>query len=1750
MQTARIVSIFLLCVVFIKAEETINKTYSQEIASGSGTEYDQVASCCVIGEAPFHSIDNAIRNLTNNITIKITESDVVLHTKVIVENLDNIAIIGHGNSTVNCIGIGAINFISCNNVTITGVDWERCGSSNEPSYPGISFYKSSNIIIQSCSFNSSTGQAVVFSEVSGNIHITNSVFTHNKQHGGHGAAVQYSPMIAGYTQTKLVIDSCNFSYNGASKSVIFIGDSGNRELQYSCLQNSWFIGNEGVPVYLSHHKLHIKGDVLFKQNTVIAGGGIFSSSSIVEFKDKSNVIFCNNLANKCGGAISLNDSRIYFGETSLIRFTNNVATSHGGALSSSNNSFVLFGGSTMVTLQSNVAGTSGGALYCENSNVLFAENSTVTFNNNSATFGGAIHSTDFSEVSFDENTSATFTGNDTSDSEGADESNNNSTITFDKTSKVTFSDNKAKYGGAMYSRHYSKILFGGNTSIMFGNNGARYGGALYSRGHSEISCDGNATVIYNGNSASENGGAVYSYVNCNMIFDRNSKVKFSENEAKHGGAVYCRTHSKILFHGNTSVIYKENDGSKSGGAVYLYGNCNITFDGNSMVIFTNNTAAFGGAMYSGSYSEMTFYGNTTVAYNGNNASENGGAVNSYKNGNVTLDGNSKVTFGSNKAKYGGAVFSRLYSEVRFSRISKVTFSDNGAKRGAAVYSYSHCQLSFHGNTSVMYNRNYASENGGAVSSFVNCNITFNGNSKVTFGSNKAKYGGAVFSRLYSEVRFSRISKVTFSDNGAKRGAAVYSYSHCQLSFHGNTSVMYNRNYASENGGAVSSFVNCNVTFNGNSKVTFSDNRANNGGAVYSRDYSQISFNENTSVTYKMNEAIVSGGVVYSHEKCSVLFHDNSTVTFINNSATNGSALYSETYSDVSFDGTSKVTFHENKAVFGGAMFCGSYSEVSFDGNTVEEDRASAHGGAHHTRNVTSAGHSSVKFVNNEAKTGGAMYCKEYSLLLFEDNSKVEFISNIAEDGGAVSLQQSSINFATGSSATFDHNSARRSGGAIHLVDNFIMMFESKSFVIFNQNTATLHGGAIFGELKQTNKSKILSNTTSVEFSSNTALVGDDVYMHIQASCDEMCLNSSMVGLNVTHNNPPRHLALYNPATCITTTNTTNNCNTYFVDNIMLGQNIKINACVLSFHDQPARGVDFVVSGENHDHNLGRTQFVPIACNLFEGVSVTGKETSDITNFTMMITSYTNSDLEISVQLIAELSPCHPGYHYDNTTQKCVCHDDSDIMSCSGSTSTIKRGYWFGVVDGKSTVTVCPKNYCNFTCCETTNGFYQLSPVRMNQCSSHRSGTACGSCEEGYTLSFDSVECVSFGKCTNGQTVLVIVLSVIYWIVLVIAVFIMTYYHVEIGYLYVITYYYSMLEILLGQHLYASQTLYTAVSIMSSIAKVSPQFLGQFCLVKSMIGIDQEFIHYVHPLAVTIIVGIICRSARMSYKLSAFLSRGIIRVICFLLLLSYTSVTTTSLLLLRSLTFHNIAKVYTYLSPDIEYFHGRHLPYVIVAALFTLMIVIGLPLLLLLEPFLNHKINFTRFKPLLDQFQGCYRDKYRSFATYYMICRLVIVSILIINSSNDNTSQVLLLTANILVALIHLIVKPYKAKILNIFDGVVLQIIVFISVISMYDSFGSGVLSAITILFVMLPLIAFATMELIIYKENIKKIVTYCKPKPNTAKDNNIVPLSSDIGIIIDDVMRRNATIVDIQSCDDDATHYRDSFVEVMNEIED
>ena len=600
-------------------------------------------------------------------------------------------------------------------------------------------------------------------------------------------------------------------------------------------------------------------------------------------------------------------------------------------------------------------------------------------------------------------------------------------------------------------------------------------------------------------------------------------------------------------------------------------------------------------------------------------------------------------------------------------------------------------------------------------------------------------------------------------------------------------------------------------------------------------------------------------------------------------------------------------------------------------------------------------------------------------------------------------------------------------------------------------------------------------TTNFKFYDNYArTAGKSVFINVPISCNSSCLRSSIIGISkqTLQHNPlnkhittsPSKLELYRPAVCIDgSENETKECNSYYVNNIMLGQEILIDACMYDYFDQPSDAARFLVDGaDKQKYYIPGSKYVLISCNnSFKGIELIGNDTSPGLvlpfNYSIKITLHVDRISEmktISINLTVGLMSCHPGYEYNDKSHKCECYNASDIVSCSDSSSTIKRGYWFGSVTGKETVTFCPINYCNFTCCETSNGYYHLSPVRDNQCRLHRSGTTCGSCEEGYTLSFDSTNYVHVEKCTVGQKFLVIILIIVYWAVIIVAIFLIMHFKVEIGYLYAITFYYSIIDLLLSQSWYLANELYTAISIASSFTKITPQFLGEFCFATDMSGIDQQFIHYIHPTAVSLFLVVIAMLARRSHRLSYFISKGIIRVICCLLLLSYTSVATTSLLLMRPLIFFDVDKVYTYLSPDVEYLHGRHLAYVIVAVLFTLVIVIGLPFLLTLEPFLNSKINFVKIKPLLDQFQGSFKDKYRCFAAYYMICRLVIITIIIVNSSNSFIVRYSLIATCVIMALIHQIVRPYSNQFLNVLDGAVLHYMVLVSVMPLVEFFDS------------------------------------------------------------------------------------------------
>ncbi|XP_065890703.1 uncharacterized protein [Dysidea avara] len=531
---------------------------------------------------------------------------------------------------------------------------------------------------------------------------------------------------------------------------------------------------------------------------------------------------------------------------------------------------------------------------------------------------------------------------------------------------------------------------------------------------------------------------------------------------------------------------------------------------------------------------------------------------------------------------------------------------------------------------------------------------------------------------------------------------------------------------------------------------------------------------------------------------------------------------------------------------------------------------------------------------------------------------------------------------------------------------------------------------------------------------------------------------------------------------------------YCVGGIVLGQSLVFNGSTFDHFDKPAEPTQFNVECIDCLDNFrlyGNRFLVDNTTSL--SIKFSGEDIENYTNITLHLTSILYYYRQIKVTLVVELVPClgHPGFVYSKVSKECSCYDH-DVVKCTNEYGEIKRGYWFGTVNKVVTTTLCPSQYCNFIKHqETTKDYFRLSKNINDQCKLHRLGSACGECSPRYTLAYDSTDCISVDHCGTGMTVLVVVLTCLYWIVVVVGVFSLMYFNFQIssGYVYGIIYYYSMVDILLSINPYISDGAFQFINILSSFAQLTPRFLGQLCLVEGMSGIDQLFIHYCHAVAVSLLLLVFVFAARYSPRVSLFISRCILRVICLLLLLSYTSLASTSLQLLRPLIFTDINKVYTYSSPHVQYFHGRHMFYGIVAVLCELVVGIGLPLFLLLEPSLSRKINFVKIKPLLDQLQGCYKDKYRWFAAYYLICRQVIVLVMYIFNKDYHNLLFYLQTTCTVIAFIHIWIQPYKNDLLNALDGVILLIMISLINIATF-TFLQPMVTEITLVLVIFPLL--------------------------------------------------------------------------------
>ena len=699
--------------------------------------------------------------------------------------------------------------------------------------------------------------------------------------------------------------------------------------------------------------------------------------------------------------------------------------------------------------------------------------------------------------------------------------------------------------------------------------------------------------------------------------------------------------------------------------------------------------------------------------------------------------------------------------------------------------------------------------------------------------------------------------------------------------------------------------------------------------------------------------------------------------------------------------------------------------------------------------------------NNDGGDSSIVYLKDHlgNDPLIDDHNEIvinslRFTNNY---GSALYLSQCNVTFQGYSSFT---NNLAQSGAAIYFAQNSQATIGENSTLEFVNNVASLFGGAIYiivpsKCIYQGVTFTNLPNTSVVSFVNNSAeIAGDSLYFSIPESCSVVgnsSDNNSLVYIpyHFTYKQLPGSVvpeistSPYAVNLCSTECSISNVNDCFIGNGKMLGQSIYFNATVCDYYNNVSEPVQFLMEcvNCNGEYRLSDSKIL-----LHSGLSKfavsaidANRDISTNKNITIELTSVNSYEYkQLSVIISTTLSPCHGGYIFDINLQQCKCYDQ-DVIQCQQDYAEIKYGYWFGSISSAlRTSSLCPTYYCDFDKrIENRAGYYNLPNKENDQCNLHRMGMACGECTAGHTLAYDSTDCIDANNCTPGMTILLIFLTILYWIAIVAVIFGLMYLNINIslGYLYGVLFYYSIVDILLGSKLYISVGVFQLTTILSSFAKLAPQFLGKLCFVQGLSGIDQQFIHYAHALAVFLLTIVIVIAARWSMKIASIVSHCIIRVICLLLLLAYTSLASTSLQLLRPLYYHDTDDVYVYLSPSIEYFGGRHAAYGIIACGCGLIIVIGFPLLLFLQPFLRGKVNFIKIKPLLDQFQGCYKNQYHWFAAYYLVCRLLIIGIAF--ESNFNNGLYYLQTIGIIIVMIHIWIQPYQSDTLNILDGIIL-----------------------------------------------------------------------------------------------------------------
>ena len=665
---------------------------------------------------------------------------------------------------------------------------------------------------------------------------------------------------------------------------------------------------------------------------------------------------------------------------------------------------------------------------------------------------------------------------------------------------------------------------------------------------------------------------------------------------------------------------------------------------------------------------------------------------------------------------------------------------------------------------------------------------------------------------------------------------------------------------------------------------------------------------------------------------------------------------------------------------------------------------------------------STVFHNNTVH-GTSMY---NSAALYINNIEHVFLRNchfLDNRGSAIYANITNIHF-TGNH-TFVGNVAH-SGGALHLdcssLGQSMLYLSSKKTIAtlyIADNHAMQYGGAIAISERCNGY-----NRCSLQFSweknqvimknNSAAVAGDSIYGRSLESCSYY-----IIWWHISLNDYYSTSAISSPAykVCLCTgMSKGEGCNTTAHREVFPGETFTISAITVGLLEgaSPAIVRTNVISIE------------PAQLGPRQNVQDLGRECGELTF--SVLTAATNVELHLEIEsslgsryppsiVTVEFQTCPFGFNLSAAPPyhcNCMPHISAAGVECNITTQTIHcpANMWIGNYSGGITVhSNCPFDYCK-------PGSINISLWNEDeQCAHKHSGILCGECRAGLSAALGTSQCLN---CSN-YFLLLLVPFALSGILLVLILFCCNL-TVSTGTINGLIFYANIVRVNNSIFFPQGDTTIITKFLGIFIAWLNLDLGFKACFFNGMNMYTKIWLQFLFPVYVWVLAGIIIYSSRYSFIVSKLAGSNSVPVLATLFLLSFAKLLRTIIAAVSPITLvneHEEESLVWLLDGNVPYLKGRHIGLFGMALLVTFLYIIPFTLFVLLGPCLQARSDYkmlgwvNKLKPLLDAYQGPYRDQFRYWTGLMLAFRILLFSIFAANALGDPRVNLLAIVSSML-----------------------------------------------------------------------------------------------------------------------------------------